>query len=564
MQSANPRRWAGNSIRTRGHGCGRHSRYDGNRKGLGGRLSSFQSLRLEGTLSGTAPRQRSLFPGLSFRARLALVMFLTLACIGGVLFWTYQRQERRVKAYVTGITSTLLTISELAQYEQQPPNGDPKLALQAITDALKKSGLKVDATSLSGDVVASTEPKNLKKKINLHLRKHPIKEPPFNVSANLPDIEVDPGPQTTYSVEFPVVRGDKVVGYMVLHGAADEVGALLRHTDLVRSVWIIVTLLAGMFFMVFLAFRFTRPINALVSGATQVAQGNLHVALPEAGTDEMGRLARTFNEMVERLRESRQLQQRLNEAEKLSLLGRFAATIAHEVRNSLNFINLSIDQIRAKYLRAGYTDGPGAREIERNLVRVKDEVARLNRLVNEFLAAGRQTPPQLAACDLRTVIEQAVAIVEKQADIQEITISLDLPPHFPAIQADAGQLKTCFLNILTNAVQAMPKGGRIRISGELLPSNGGSQRLRLLFSDSGTGIPRENRERIFAPYFSTKPTGFGMGLAITRKIVEDHGGRIFATDGEPQGTVMAVELPAENSGQNSEGRSQDQMVRTES
>ena len=520
-------------------------------------MDSLQTLRSEGAPPAKPARAPKLFPGLSFRARLALVMLLTLACIGGVLFWTYQRQELRVKAYVTGITSYLVTISEVAQYEQQIlPNGDPRLALQAITDALHKAGLKVDATSLSGEVVASSDPKQLKKKLNLHLKKHPVKEDPFHISASLPDIELDPGVQTTYSVEFPVVRGDKVVGYMVLHGAADEVGSLLRHADLVRSVWIIVTLLAGMFVVVVLAFRFTRPINTLVNGATQVAQGNLNVTLPEAGTDEMGRLARTFNEMVERLRENQQLQQRLNEAEKLSLLGRFAATIAHEVRNSLNFISLSIDQIRAKYLGAGRMNGPGAQEIERNLVRVKDEVARLNQLVNEFLAAGRQSPPQLAACDVPGVLEEALAIVEKQADVQDIDISVDLPTHLPAIQADAGQLKTCFLNILTNAVQAMPEGGHIQVSGALMPSNGAGGRLQLRFADSGPGIPRENRERIFAPYFSTKATGFGLGLAITRKIVEDHGGRIFAADGQPAGTVMVVELPAQNGNPKSEARNQ--------
>jgi signal transduction histidine kinase len=506
----------------------------------------LQLLRLESAPAAKPVRSRRPFPGLSFRARLALVMFLTLACTGAILFWTYQRQERRVKEYVTGISSYLVTISEVAQKEQIPPNGDPRQALQAITDALHQAGLKVDATSLSGEVVASSDPQQLKKKLNLHLRKHAVKEDPFHISATLPDIETDPGPQTTYSVEFPVVRGDKVLGYMVLHGAADEVGALLRHTDLVRSVWIIGTLLAGMFFVVFMAFRFTRPINTLMNGATQVAQGNLNVTLPEADSDEMGRLARTFNEMVERLRESRQLQQRLNEAEKLSLLGRFAATIAHEVRNSLNFINLSIDQIRAKYLRAGRSEDQGTKEIERNLVRVKDEVGRLNQLVSEFLAAGRQSPPQFASCDVRVMLEAALAIVEKQAEVQDIKISVDLPPQLAAIQADAGQLKTCFLNILTNAVQAMPEGGSIRISAAFTPQNGAGQRLQLRFADSGPGIPRENRERIFAPYFSTKTTGFGMGLAITRKIVEDHGGRIFASEGQPAGTVMVVELPVQD------------------
>src|SRR5207249_11459719 len=177
-------------------------------------------------------------------------------------------------------------------------------------------------------------------------------------------------------------------------------------------------------------------INTLVTGARQVAQGNLYVTLPTGGGDEMGVLAGTFNEMVVRLRENRQLQERLNEAEKTSLLGRFAATVAHEVRNSLNFINLSIDQVRAKHSR---TDERSLHEFQRNLANIKEEVSRLNRLVNEFLSAGRQAPPKLAPCDLRTLVESSISLVEKQANNQKISIATDLAEGLPPVHADAEQ-----------------------------------------------------------------------------------------------------------------------------
>jgi len=490
-----------------------------------------------------APRG-DIFSNLSFRTRLALVMLLTMASTSAVLFWTYHRQQGRVSAYVATITSDLTTINQLAAYQQQlPQKGDANLALQAYRDRLTAAGLKetVDAASPSGEVMASTDPKRLGKKIKFG-KKRKDEQTPFRLSASLPDTNLDPNGQTTYSVEFPIVRDNKVIGYLVLHGVVDEVDDLLRQTDLVRSAWIIVTLLTGMFFVVLLAFQFTRPISKLVNATTRVAQGDLSVTLLDSGSDEMGRLARTFNEMVARLRESRQLQERLNEAEKLSLLGRFAGTVAHEVRNSLNFINLSIDQIRAKHLGVG---AARAREIERNLAAVKDEVSRLNHLVNDFLAAGRQSPPELAPCDFGAVIDEAVAVVEKQAHTQDISITTDVPADLPPLQADTRQMKTCFLNILTNAVQAMPQGGRIHVSGGLLaPNNHGNQgTLQLRFADTGPGIPPQDRERIFAPYFSTKATGFGLGLAITRKIIEDHGGRIFASDADMRGTVMVVELP---------------------
>jgi signal transduction histidine kinase len=244
--------------------------------------------------------------------------------------------------------------------------------------------------------------------------------------------------------------------------------------------------------------------------------------------------------MVERLRENRELEERLNQAERSSLLGRFAASVAHEVRNSLNFINLSIDQVRAKHANG---DGALARDLQRNLARIKDEVSRLNRLVNEFMAAGRQSPPKLAPCDLKTTTEQAIALVEKQAKRQGIKIKAEFPSRVPRLQADISQIKTCFVNILTNAIEAMPNGGEVRVRAQSLPENGSYGTFELRFADTGPGIPFAEREKIFTPYFSTKTTGFGLGLAITRKIVEDHGGRIYVTDGQTPGTVIVMELP---------------------
>jgi nitrogen fixation/metabolism regulation signal transduction histidine kinase len=478
---------------------------------------------------------------LRFRTRLALVMFLTMACTSAILMVAYVGHNRKVKTYVAGQTSDLLQIIQLTQ-ARIPPTADRNQALDAYMKALKDAGLtSVTLASPSGEVVASTNPGQVGKTIKLKKRRVDAKQNPIKISAELRDIEIDPTiEQKPYLIEFPIVQGDRVLGYAQVRGEMDEVGEILRHMYVVRLGWTLVTMLAGMFAIVYLAFIFTKPLDTLVAGAECIAQGNLDVSLP-VGTDEMGRLAETFNRMVERLRENRELQERLNEAEKSSLLGRFAATVAHEVRNSLNFINLSIDQIRAKH---GGGDDRAAHEIQRNLRNVKDEIGRLNRLVNEFLAVGRQAPPELAPSDLRATLEEAVALVEKQASRQAIAIATDFPPGLPILQADSGQMKTCFLNILTNAIQAMPRGGEIRITARINGAgNGKPGAFEVRFADTGPGIPPEDREKVFAPYYSTKTTGFGLGLAITRKIVEDHGGRIYVAESDTPGAVIAVELP---------------------
>ena len=487
------------------------------------------------------PALRRLAAKLRFRTRLALVMFLTMACTSAILMVAYVNHNRKVKAYVAGQTSDLLQIIQLTQ-ARIPPTADRNQALDAYMKALKDAGLtSVTLASPSGEVVASTNPGQVGKTIKLKKRRVDAKQNPIKISAELRDIEIDPTvEQKPYLIEFPIVQGDRVLGYAQVRGEMDEVGEILRHMYVVRLGWTLVTMLAGMFAIVYLAFIFTKPLDTLVAGAERIAQGNLDVSLP-VGTDEMGRLAETFNRMVERLRENRELQERLNEAEKSSLLGRFAATVAHEVRNSLNFINLSIDQIRAKH---GGGDDRAAHEIQRNLRNVKDEIGRLNRLVNEFLAVGRQVPPELAPSDLRATLEEAVALVEKQASRQAITITTDFSADLPVLQADSGQMKTCFLNVLTNAIQAMPRGGEIRITARIKSAgNGQPGAFEVRFADTGPGIPPENREKVFAPYYSTKTTGFGLGLAITRKIVEDHGGRIYVAESAAPGAVIAVELP---------------------
>ena len=475
-------------------------------------------------------------------------MFLIMSMVGAVLTFTYVNYSDRFLKYITGMTSDLLALSELAQ-ARIPPGANRDQAIAAYENELKEAGISLyKIISPTGQVLKSNDPTQVGKKLKMGKKKQvAVKEEPIKLSGYLEDFTSDAAvDQKPTVVEFPIIQGDKVIGYaqVEVRGVSDQLKDLLARHYRDRLVLILATMLAGMFGVIYLASRFTRPISDLVKGAKQVAQGNLYVALPATDTDEMGTLAQTFNQMVERLRENRQLQERLNEAEKLSLLGRFAATVAHEVRNSLNFINLSIDQIRAKHATV---DSPASRDLQRNIRNIKDEIARQNRLVNDFLAAGRQVPLTLGPCDLREPVEQAVALVEKQALSQEISIDVELPDDLPQLEADAGQMQTCFVNVLTNAVQAMPGGGKIRVSAEYIPSNGRAGAVRVLFADTGPGIPKENREKVFAQFFSTKATGFGLGLAITKKIVEDHGGRIQVLGSEAPGAVIAIELPLRRS-----------------
>jgi signal transduction histidine kinase len=464
-----------------------------------------------------------------------------MTCTGAILTWNYVKHRREILNYVAGETSRLLTFSQLAQ-TQIAPKTSVDDALKIYQKKLEDLGLaSVSTTSTEGQVVASTNPGQIGKKIPIKKRRLETRKDPVRLPAEFP--ELDPYPsidQTAFVIQYPLVLGDKVIGYAVIRGESDQVTTLSRLWYKQRLYWILGTMLAALCVVLYLAFLFTKPIDQLVQGAQQVAAGNLYISLPSRGSDEMGRLAQTFNQMVERLREHRALQERLNEAEKLSLLGRFAATVAHEVRNSLNFINLTIDQIRAKHLNG---DERAARGMERNLANIKDEISRLNHLVNDVLTAGRQAPPTLVLCDLRATLTEALALVGRQARNQSVKIELDVAQELPVFRLDPAQIKTCFLNILTNAIQAMPLGGQVRIFAVITKAPNGEGSLDLHFADTGPGIPPAEREKVFAPFYSTKATGFGLGLAIAKKIIEDHAGRVFVDNGDTLGTDLVVQLP---------------------
>ncbi len=478
---------------------------------------------------------------LRFRTKLALVMFVTMGCSSAILTWGYFNHRQQILKYVAGETSRLLTVSQLAQ-TQIPPKTSVEDAQKIYQKKLEDLGLSsVSITSTEGKVVASTNPGQVGKKYLFKKRHLETKKGPVRLDAEFSDLDPSPSTdQTTFEIRYPLVLGDNVIGYAVIKGESDQVTTLSRLWYKRRLYWILGTMLAALCAVLYLAFLFTKPIDQLVAGAQQVAMGNLYVALPSSGSGEMGRLAQTFNQMVERLRQNRALQERLNEAEKLSLLGRFAATVAHEVRNSLNFINLSIDQIRAKHVNG---DDRPARDLQRNLVNIKDEISRLNHLVNDVLTAGRQAPPTLVPCELKATLTEALALVERQARNQGIQIKLDLAPDLPTFRLDSAQMKTCFLNILTNAIQAMPRGGRLRIFAATAKAPNATECLQLHFADTGPGIPPGEREKVFAPFYSTKATGFGLGLAIAKKIIEDHSGRVFVDNGDSLGTDLVVQLP---------------------
>jgi signal transduction histidine kinase len=281
--------------------------------------------------------------------------------------------------------------------------------------------------------------------------------------------------------------------------------------------------------------RITRPITELGQVAEKVAEGNLEYGAPVSGPKEMRTLSQTFNEMLSGLRSKRNLEELLQRAERSAVVGRLASGIAHEIRNPLNFINLSIDHLRASFAPK---EEPSRAQYIHMLTTIKDELARLNRLVTDFLGYGRPAKLKIREIDARSLIEEVRDLVNTQAEQQGVTVNIEQNGHGDAkLHGDPELIKTCFSNLMINAIQAMPSGGALNVS--LRPDNGF---LEIKFADTGVGIMPEDLGQIFEPYYSTKDTGIGLGLPLTKKIIEEHGGKINVESGLGRGTTFTVTL----------------------
>lgn len=289
---------------------------------------------------------------------------------------------------------------------------------------------------------------------------------------------------------------------------------------------------------VIIGWRFTQPIGELAAAAHRVAAGDLNFRVDINRPDEVGQLANTFNEMIEGLKSKRELEERLNQSERSAVIGRLTQAVAHEIRNPLNVINLSIDHVSSRY---GPEDEARRKQFTRMLSSIKDEIARLKRLVSDLLNYGRPARLAVQAVDVKQLVDETIRLIKPQADEQGVEIEIDQDGDPAQVHGDPERLKSCFSNLAINALQAMPSGGHLKAS--IARTDGV---VEVSISDTGVGISEESQAKIFEPYFSTKQSGFGLGLAVTKTIVDEHKGTIEVQSEVNRGTTFKVRLPAED------------------
>jgi two-component system NtrC family sensor kinase len=280
--------------------------------------------------------------------------------------------------------------------------------------------------------------------------------------------------------------------------------------------------------MALYARRVLRPLAQVTERAKAVASGDLKPRVAVSSNDEIGELAATFEGMVSAIARANE---ELLATERLATIGKMAAHVTHEIRNPLSSIALNVELLE--------DDLAEASEESRELLRaIRREVERLTALSGQYLSFARRGAQRLEVEDLREVVSEAAEFMRRELESEGVTLEVHSAQQAISASVDEAQIKQALYNLMRNAREAMPSGGRVIVSVSA-GAGGGSD---IVVEDEGVGLDEATRARLFEPFFTTKSNGTGLGLAITRQIIEAHGGSIAFQPREPRGTRIWIHL----------------------
>jgi two-component system NtrC family sensor kinase len=390
--------------------------------------------------------------------------------------------------------------------------------------------------------------------------------------------------QKSLEVIVPLHSGKKITGGVRVVSSLDEAQSYLSKK---RDRAFILTFSSIFVILITLALLFGKlvgnPIQKLVEAMSRAEKGNLEAEVHLRSRDELGELGRHFNRMLKTIRETHEQnvqllsqvnqfneeltkkieaatselakrneelkllnealfesQRQLSQSEKLAALGQVTATMAHQIGTPLNSISGYI-QLMLQEGNFSFTDRERLKIIESQLDRLADSVKNL-------LSLTRQPKPQLRPLDVNEILRELIYLSEPWLFSRNVKLFSSLSPGLPRILGDPTHLQTVFLNLITNALDAMPNGGLLMIkTQEVLPqsSSENGKWLKISITDTGIGITDESKKRIFDPFFSTKKIGegTGLGLAICEKIIKEHSGRLEVESEVGKGSTFFVFIP---------------------
>jgi two-component system NtrC family sensor kinase len=306
-----------------------------------------------------------------------------------------------------------------------------------------------------------------------------------------------------------------------------------------------------------------RPLRQLQAGTQKLSQGALGYQIDLRSQDQIGALATSFNSMslqlqaankqvvswahtledrvAEKTRELRRAHDEVLHSETMASVGKMAAVVAHEINNPLSSI-LTYSKLLKKWVDSGQVSTDKKTETQECLDLISSESRRCGELVKNLLSFARQSPMNVQSTDINRVVEQCLLLVRHKLEIGNIELHATLAEGLPRLQCDPSQIEQVLLAVIVNAADAMPKGGNLWIESRLHKEG---RQVSLTVRDDGSGIPPEVMPKIFEPFVTTKDHehGTGLGLAVSRGIVERHSGKISVESEVGKGTTVTITLP---------------------
>ena len=442
-----------------------------------------------------------------------------------------------------------LTATLVQEYLEGVMLSDRHTEVEQFLNKLKSSqgiyrGRIID---LTGRIIFSTNTQEVKQAV--------LTTPPelFRADGILYGTHEEDGQRLTVAMK-PVPRGvscqrchqagPPYIGAIVLEKSMMPAEAsVASNRNLMIAYGLVILALVGVVLWLLIVRLVTQPVSNVLQQMRRVQTGDLTARAEAESMDQIGQLAQGFNSMVgsletttSELRESHERQ--IQQAGKLASIGELAAGIAHEIRNPLAGIGAAVEVLSE-------TNGNGQHgEI---VGEIRNQISRLNSTLRELLDFSRQREPEIAPCAVCEIVKPMLSLIRPDAQKQHIEIIDECGADLPPLCADVQQVQQAVLNVLLNALQAMPQGGTLTLRAETLDKvlmPGHDRAVRISVRDTGVGIPGENRQKIFSPFFTTKHRGTGLGLAITRMIVEKHRGAIAVESEVGLGSTFYLEFAA--------------------
>jgi signal transduction histidine kinase len=315
-----------------------------------------------------------------------------------------------------------------------------------------------------------------------------------------------------------------------VRGAYARLEEILASQEKVLLAILVLSLAGGLLGSWLIARSLARPLSELTAAMAVVGAGQLDHSLTARSNDEVGKLAAAFGRMTENLRQSRA---QLVQSEKLASIGEMAAAVAHGLRNPLASLRAAAQLVRQ------HPEAPSSRE---HLDAILAEVDRLDRRISHLLSFSRPAPFHPIQENVARLIEGLLPGFQQLLRERSIRLELELAASIPEIRVDPMQLEQALIEVVSNAIDAMPEGGRLRIATALEPGPGGAGRVSIEIGDTGPGIPEHLLSSVCEPFFTTRPEGTGLGLAIARRYVEQNGGRLDIAS-TSRGTTVHFHFP---------------------